>query len=84
MTFSYFYNGIEIVGFEPAARITVTKGSVSEAVINMRAYSATDEIELLMPTRQAAAAVTSSEIGELRIVYVDDGELDVKPVWTID
>ncbi|MDR0818843.1 MAG: hypothetical protein LBN43_04650, partial [Oscillospiraceae bacterium] len=83
MTFSYYYNGIEIIAFEPGAKITVAKGVISDAVINMRSYSATEEAEPLMPTRQAFAAVKDADAGELRIVYVDSGETAVTPAWTI-
>jgi hypothetical protein len=81
LTFSYFYNGIEIIATDAAAEVVVDSDGVVEAHVNLRSFQPIDETVLLLPPRQAAAASTSS--GELRVVYYYYGSGYVNPFWTV-
>jgi len=81
VTFVYTIAGgrIDAAGGVPAARVTVTGAEITEMNLYFRAYRTSTLTVELLPEAQAAAAAG----GMCRLVYVDDGDATIEPVWMV-
>lgn len=81
--FGYCLNGAEV---QPetdfAGEFLVEKGRISRFKLNFRSYAASGETGVLLPVRQAVAAMKAMELKEkeLLVLYRHDGERAV-PTW---
>ena len=59
-----------------AARVTVSKGHITDFVLRLRSYAALEQTTDLLPERQAAAAMVQMGLagGELQLCYQDGGD----------
>ena len=76
LRFGYHVNGVPIRFSDGggAAEVTLTGTTVSELTLRFRQYTASSEISLLLPLRQALAIAASGHEGaELFIGYADGG-----------
>ena len=82
--FGYSLNGA-VVRMEEgcAARFLVRDGNIVRFSLYLRSYTATSEITLVPPPRQAAAAMEAEGLagGELLLTYVDGGGVRVSASW---
>ena len=82
--FEYSLNAVALTNQEgPAARFTVYGDCVSGFTICLRSYSAGEEMQLVLPPVQAAAAMGALELEgrELQLMYRDGGEERAIPNW---
>ena len=82
--FEYSLNAVALTDQEgPAASFTVRGDYVSGFTIRLRSYSAGEELQLILPPVQAAAAMGALELEgrELQLMYRDSGEDRVIPNW---
>lgn len=83
--FGYSLNGSAVLLPEDgcAARFTVRSGQITDFTLRFRAYEATGEHSLLLPERQAAAALGAlrPEGRELALCYTDSGGDTVQAGW---
>ena len=82
--FEYSLNGAALTNKEgPAARFVVRGDHISGFTIRLRSYSAGEELQLILPPVQAAAAMNALDLEgrELQLMYRDSGEERVLPNW---
>lgn len=81
--YQYCLNGIpvELPEGDPAARFVVRNGAITDFSLYFRSYSATEETTLILPERQAAAVLGSSDENELTLIYQDTGSELVSAGW---
>ena len=83
--YQYCMNGIpvELPGGNVAARFVLRNGAVTDFTLYFRAYSPTGETTLILPERQAAAALgtDAGEENELTLIYQDGGGEMVSAGW---
>ena len=85
VSFGYSLNGAAVLLPEDgcAARFTVQDGQITDYTLRFREYEETAEHSLLLPERQAAAALDalSPEGRELLLCYTDNGGDTVQAGW---
>lgn len=85
VSFGYSLNGAAVLLPEDgcAARFTVRDGQITDYTLRFRGYEETAERSLLLPERQAAAALDalSPEGRELLLYYSDNGGDTVQAGW---
>lgn len=83
--FGYRLNGGTVWLYEEgwAAEIWVRSGYLTEFTLHFRSYTASGEVELLLPLNRAAAAMSGLEQqGREPVVrYQDAGGISVRPAW---
>ena len=83
--YGYVLNGSAVLLPEDscAARFTVQNGQITDYTLRFRSYEETSEHSLLLPERQAAAAldVLAPEGRELSLCYTDNGGDTVQAGW---
>ncbi len=83
--YRYCLDGIpvELPEGNAAARFLVRKGAVTDFSLYLRTYSPTGETTLILPERQAAAALGTGagEENELVLIYQDGGGESVRAGW---
>lgn len=82
--FGYSLNGctVQLEG-DSAARFLVQGGQITEFELNFRSYTEAGETSILMPVRQAAAALGALRLDgkELLLVYDDTGDETTEAFW---
>ena len=85
VSFGYSLNGAAVLlpADGCAARVTVQDGQITDYTLRFREYEETAEHSLLLPERQAAAALDalSPEGRELLLCYTDNGGDTVQAGW---
>ena len=83
LTYGYEVSGVPVRFFdgENAASVTLSGTTVTTLALRLRQYSATEEISLILPLRQAAAIAGRYGDTELFIGYADDGNGRVEARW---
>lgn len=85
VSFGYSLNGAAVLlpADGCAARFTVQDGQITDYTLRFREYEETAEHSLLLPERQAAAALDalSPEGRELLLCYTDNGGDTVQAGW---
>lgn len=86
VTFGYRLNGAPVQVFSQgyAAQFLIQDGSICDFTIHVRQYTSTDEKSVILPEKQAAAAVNKLEQQgkELLLAYLDSGEkLRISSNW---
>lgn len=78
VSFGYRLNGapVKIFGEGYAAQVSIQNGAVQDFSVHLRQYRRTEEEALILPEKQAAAAVKAMEGDrpELLLAYIDSGE----------
>ena len=66
---------------EPAARIVIADGAVTELSLRYRSYTVSDTAALLLPFPQALAVASAYEGMRMDLSYIDSGRDEVAPSW---
>jgi len=83
--FEYDLNGAPVsLHAGPAARFEVNGEHITAFTLRLRGYTPGEDVQLLLPPVQAAAAMGAMELRgrELMVTYHDYGEERVVPQWT--
>ena len=85
LEFEYSLSGVP-VRFQngAAASFYVDNGHITEFTLRLRSYTPGEEVQILLPPEQAAAAMSALNLEgqELQVTYQDRGEDRVLPNWT--
>lgn len=87
MEFRYALNDIPVrVGQQGyAATVLVEQGCITEFELQLRTYTALEQTTLILPQRQAAAAMTQlgKQGGQLQLCYQDSGDT-IRAGWVVE
>lgn len=85
LTYQYRLNGVPVALRQEgwAAQFTITDGTITAFTLHFRSYSPSDDVTLLLPELQAAAAMSAlnAEGCELSMTYLDSGALSTSAGW---
>ena len=86
LRFGYQVGGVPVrfSNGQSAALVTLSGTAVSSIVLNFRQYTATEQLSLLLPLRQALAVATDLPDTTISIGYVDQGSDPVCANWLAD
>ncbi len=82
LTFDYYVNGIPVKTspYRNAATIKVVGSRITSAQFFFRSYTLLENLEKVMPERQAAVLVSAYK--EPVLFYMDEGKPGLEPSWT--
>lgn len=86
MTFGYQADGVPIRFSDggSAAQVTLSGTTVSFLTLRLRQYTATEDLSLLLPLRQALSIASIHPGAELSVGYADNGSGTVEASWLAD
>lgn len=85
IAFQYSLNGapVALPDGNEAARFVIHNGAITDFSLYLRSYAATEEISLVLPVTQAAAAMDAlnADGKELTLLYQDSGGEELRAAW---